>query len=301
MVVLMSIFSVLFDWVDFSLFLFFPSLVNKTFIGMNSDNILFSFAAWAVAYSSRSLGALFLIPRLHKLEDSKRVIVFTGALVLVPSFLIILMPSYSSIGITATFLFIFFRFIQGLGLGVDFPVTIFYVFQKFHSWARTTIVFSFGTIGFLFSFYFSTLLKKSHFIEFFAQGENWRLLFLAVFMLSLASLLLRLMLKKEAYGNFLKQNTNLFQFKTKQFFYNLLLSYLYGVWFYTFFIYLPFFLTFNFFISLISLSFLCCLSLFVFKSPSVCLSIYLCLSISFCLSCFPIFPRLFVFLSMSVC
>lgn len=241
MVIFITIFSILFDWIDFSLFLFFPILVNKAFIGTNSNNILFSFSAWAIAYCSRSIGALVLIPKLHKLKNSKNAIILTGLLVLLPSLLIIVMPSYSIIGILSTILFMLLRFVQGIGLGVDFPVTIFYVFKKFNSWKKTTIVFSFGAVGFLCSFYFSSILKNTAAFHFFYQGENWRLLFLCVFTFSVLSLLFRIILKQEAYNNFLKEDLSIFQFKTKEFFYNLLLSYLYGVCFYTFFVYLPFF------------------------------------------------------------
>ncbi|MES2614686.1 MAG: MFS transporter [Bdellovibrionota bacterium] len=241
MIILITILSILFDFIDFSLFIFFPKLVNKSFIGMDSEVIEFSFLAFAIAYLSRSIGACVLIPRLKKLESSKSAIILTGAFVLIPSFLIIILPSYASIGISSYIIFMLLRFLQGFGVGVDFPVTIFYIFKKFNSLSKTTVVFSFGAIGLFFSFYFASVIKNTHLFHFFYQGENWRWLFLAIFMLSLLSLLFRIILKKEAYNNFLKEDLSVFKFKIKQFFYNLLISYLYGVCFYTFFVYLPFF------------------------------------------------------------
>ncbi|MEU0394619.1 MFS transporter [Streptomyces sp. NPDC006208] len=107
------------EWYDFAIYsaaaalvfgdLFFPSEDPTT-------GTLLAFSTYAVGYVSRPLGGL-VFGRLGDRIGRKKVLITTLVLIGVATLLIGLLPTYTSIGVTAPVVLVLLRFAQGVGVG----------------------------------------------------------------------------------------------------------------------------------------------------------------------------------------
>lgn len=107
------------EWYDFAIYsaaaalvfgdLFFPSEDPTT-------GTLLAFSTYAVGYVSRPLGG-FVFGRLGDRIGRKKVLITTLVLIGAATLLIGLLPTYTSIGVTAPVLLVLLRFAQGIGVG----------------------------------------------------------------------------------------------------------------------------------------------------------------------------------------
>ncbi|MFD4142720.1 MFS transporter [Streptomyces sp. NPDC058572] len=107
------------EWYDFAIYsaaaalvfgdLFFPSEDPTT-------GTLLAFSTYAVGYVSRPLGG-FVFGRLGDRIGRKKVLITTLVLIGVATLLIGLLPTYTSIGVTAPVVLVLLRFAQGVGVG----------------------------------------------------------------------------------------------------------------------------------------------------------------------------------------
>lgn len=107
------------EWIDFAAYgaiaatvlpkLFFPSLDPAT-------GLLASFATFGVGFFARPAGGI-IVSLLGDRFGRKRVLLFTLILMGASSFLIGMLPTYSTIGIWAPILLVLLRFAQGFALG----------------------------------------------------------------------------------------------------------------------------------------------------------------------------------------
>lgn len=110
------------EWYDFSLFglaaglifpeLFFPSSSPTT-------GVIASFGAFAAGFVMRPVGAI-VFGHFGDRIGRRRMLLITVAIIGGGTFLIGLLPTYSSIGVAAPVILILLRLIQGLGLGGEF-------------------------------------------------------------------------------------------------------------------------------------------------------------------------------------
>lgn len=107
------------EWYDFAIYSSAAALIFGQLFFPNSDSFvgtLQAFATYAVGYISRPLGGI-VFGRLGDIVGRKKVLVWTLLLIGVATFLIGLLPTYTSIGPAAPFLLVVLRFAQGVGLG----------------------------------------------------------------------------------------------------------------------------------------------------------------------------------------
>ncbi|QEK38449.1 MFS transporter [Candidatus Cytomitobacter primus] len=108
----------LLEYYDYILFMEFAHFISKIFFPENMNSIFYIFA---LGYASRFIG-IFIISLLS--NQKEQILKISVLLMSVSTLVIALMPSYSSIGITATCLLIGLRFLQSVSYAVEFPSAI---------------------------------------------------------------------------------------------------------------------------------------------------------------------------------
>jgi MFS family permease len=189
-VIFASSLGTVFEWYDFYLYGSLAAIIAKQFFAGTDPNTAFIFAllAFAAGFIVRPFGAL-VFGRLGDMIGRKYTFLITILIMGASTFIVGLLPSYSSIGIAAPIILIALRISQGLALGGEYGGAATYVAEHapegkrgfFTSWIQTT-----ATLG-LFLSLMVILGTRT------AIGENafaawgWRIPFLvSVFLLAVS-------------------------------------------------------------------------------------------------------------------
>ncbi|TGP39489.1 MFS transporter [bacterium M00.F.Ca.ET.228.01.1.1] len=154
-IVFASSLGAVFEWYDFYLYGSLAAIVGKQFFsGVNETaSFIFALLAFAAGFAVRPFGAL-VFGRLGDLVGRKYTFLVTILLMGASTFIVGILPSYATIGITAPIALIVLRLIQGLALGGEYGGAATYVAEHaptgkrgaFTSWIQTT-----ATLGFFLS------------------------------------------------------------------------------------------------------------------------------------------------------
>lgn len=107
----------------------FAIILGKTFFpheGSAALEALSAFSVFAVGYFARPIGGIFF-GHIGDKFGRKKSFILTILLMGLASFFIALLPSYSSVGILATSLFVLLRVIQGAAIGGEIPSAVVFV------------------------------------------------------------------------------------------------------------------------------------------------------------------------------
>ena len=116
---------------DFMLCAFLAQYIAITFLPSNSptNNIFNTFIIFFISYLSRPIGGL-LIGLYADQMGRKSALIFSIIMVGFCTAIIGIIPSYQSIGITATILFSFFRILQNICVGGEYISSIAYLIEN---------------------------------------------------------------------------------------------------------------------------------------------------------------------------
>src|ERR1700719_240060 len=147
LVIFASSLGTVFEWYDFYIYGTLAAILAKQFFsGVNATAaFIFTLLAFAAGFAVRPFGAL-VFGRIGDLVGRKYTFLITMTLMGLGTFLIGLLPSYASVGITAPILLIGLRLVQGLALGGEYGGAATYVAEHappgkrgfFTSWIQTT-------------------------------------------------------------------------------------------------------------------------------------------------------------------
>src|SRR5580700_11405094 len=153
LVIFASSLGTVFEWYDFYIYGTLAAILAKQFFsGVNpTAGFIFTLLAFAAGFAVRPFGAL-LFGRIGDLVGRKYTFLITMTLMGLGTFLIGLLPSYASVGITAPVILIALRLVQGLALGGEYGGAATYVAEHappgkrgyYTSWIQTT-----ATVGLL--------------------------------------------------------------------------------------------------------------------------------------------------------
>lgn len=107
------------EWYDFAVYSAAAALVFPQLFFPESDPLtgaLLAFSTYAVGYLSRPVGGV-VFGRLGDKIGRKKVLVSTLLLIGVATFLIGILPTYTSVGVAAPLILVLLRFAQGVGVG----------------------------------------------------------------------------------------------------------------------------------------------------------------------------------------
>ena len=121
-------FSTIVEWYDFTLYLYFATVLSRVFFGPGETSLLVTLGGFAVAYLMRPLGALYFghigdrIGRRHMLLLS--VALMTAAMLATAA-----LPTYAQIGAAAGWLLFLLRCAMGFSVGGEYTGVVAYLLE----------------------------------------------------------------------------------------------------------------------------------------------------------------------------
>lgn len=197
-VIFASSLGTVFEWYDFYLYGSLAAIIGKQFFaGVNeTTGFIFALLAFAAGFAVRPFGAL-VFGRLGDLAGRKYTFLITIFIMGLSTFIVGLLPSYSSIGLAAPIILVSLRLLQGLALGGEYGGAATYVAEHapqhkrgaFTSWIQTT-----ATLGLFLSLIVIIICRKTTGADFEVWG--WRIPFLVSIVLLAVSMWIRLSLSE---------------------------------------------------------------------------------------------------------
>lgn len=237
------------EWYDFVIYGYFASVFAKLFFPVKDPaiSLILSFSAFAIGFFARPLGALF-IGLIGDKKGRKPALLISILIMGIPSFLIIFLPTYETLGIIAPLLLTLLRILQGFSAGGEYTTSVSFLLE--HSppnrrafWSSVNL---FGAIlGIWLGSLSATLLH--HFLnQKSLETFGWRLAYLPTIFLAVIGYLIR----KHTYETpaFVREKLSpskgfplylALKEYPRPFLLTLILSMVQGVAFYTIFVYFP--------------------------------------------------------------
>ncbi|MBB6678499.1 MFS transporter [Cohnella lubricantis] len=109
------------EWFDFGIYSYLAVTIGKVFFPAMSGSVqlVYTFATFAVAFIVRPFGGLFF-GRLGDRLGRKKILTVTLVIMALSTLSIGLIPSYASIGVTASILLLLARLVQGFSTGGEY-------------------------------------------------------------------------------------------------------------------------------------------------------------------------------------
>jgi MFS family permease len=146
-VIVASSLGTVFEWYDFYLYGSLAAVISRQFFsGVNpTAAFIFALMAFAAGFAVRPFGAL-VFGRLGDLVGRKHTFLVTIVMMGASTFVVGVLPSYSTIGIAAPIILVCLRLLQGLALGGEYGGAATYVAEHapsgkrgaYTSWIQTT-------------------------------------------------------------------------------------------------------------------------------------------------------------------
>ena len=198
-VIFASSLGTVFEWYDFYLYGSLAAIIASHFFSAVNPTAAFIFAlmAFAAGFAVRPFGAI-VFGRLGDMVGRKHTFLITILIMGASTFLVGILPSYETIGMTAPILLIVLRLAQGLALGGEYGGAATYVAEHaphgkrgaYTSWIQTT-----ATLGLFLSLLvilgIRTLVGEEAF-----KAWGWRIPFLVSVLLLAISVWIRLQLNE---------------------------------------------------------------------------------------------------------
>ena len=121
-------FSTIVEWYDFTLYLYFATVLSRVFFGGGATSLLATLAGFAVAYLMRPLGAI-AFGHLGDRYGRRRMMLTSVALMTAAMLAIALMPTKAQIGPAAGWLLIFLRCVMGFSVGGEYTGVVAYLME----------------------------------------------------------------------------------------------------------------------------------------------------------------------------
>lgn len=144
------------EWYDFSLYAYLAGIFARIFFpSLPSVSLLLSYSVFAMGYLARPLGAV-LFGYLGDTQGRKKALSLSVLLMAIATCGMGLLPDYATIGISAAFLLLFFRLLQGIAVGGEAFGSACFIVESIPSnktgffssliWASSVIGLLFGSL-----------------------------------------------------------------------------------------------------------------------------------------------------------
>jgi MFS family permease len=196
-VILASSLGTVFEWYDFYLYGLLASIISAQFFsGVNeTTGFIFALAAFAAGFAVRPFGAVFF-GRIGDLVGRKNTFLVTMGLMGLSTFVVGLLPSYTTIGVAAPIMLVVMRLIQGLALGGEYGGAATYVAEHAPNNKRglyTSFIQTTATLG-LFAALLVVIGTRTMIGEEAFKDWGWRVPFLVSIVLLAVSMWIRMQL-----------------------------------------------------------------------------------------------------------
>src|SRR3954466_9482532 len=105
-------FSTIVEWYDFTLYLYFATVLSRVFFGGGAASLIVTLAGFAVAYLMRPLGAMFF-GHIGDRRGRRRMMLLSMALMTLAMLATALLPTRAQIGPVAAWLLLLPRCVMG--------------------------------------------------------------------------------------------------------------------------------------------------------------------------------------------
>jgi MHS family proline/betaine transporter-like MFS transporter len=121
-------FSTIVEWYDFTLYLYFATVLSRVFFGGGEQSLLATLAGFAIAYLMRPLGALFF-GHIGDRYGRRRTLLLSVAVMTAAMLAIALLPTRDAIGPAAGWLLILLRCVMGFAVGGEYTGVVAYLLE----------------------------------------------------------------------------------------------------------------------------------------------------------------------------
>ena len=121
-------FSTVVEWYDFTLYLYFATVLSRVFYGGGSSSLLLTLGGFAITYLMRPLGAVFF-GRIGDRMGRRHMLLLSVALMTAAMLATALLPTYAQIGAAAGWLLLLLRCVMGFSVGGEYTGVVAYLLE----------------------------------------------------------------------------------------------------------------------------------------------------------------------------
>lgn len=121
-------FSTIVEWYDFTLYLYFATVLSRVFFGPGEASLLATLGGFAIAYLMRPLGAV-VFGHIGDRQGRRHMLLMSVALMTAAMFATALLPTHSQIGGAAGVLLILLRCVMGFSVGGEYTGVVAYLLE----------------------------------------------------------------------------------------------------------------------------------------------------------------------------
>jgi MHS family proline/betaine transporter-like MFS transporter len=121
-------FSTIVEWYDFTLYLYFATVLARVFFGGGSGSLLVTLGGFAIAYLMRPLGALFF-SHIGDRRGRRRMMLMSVATMTVAMLATALLPTRAVVGPVAGWLLLLLRCVMGFSVGGEYTGVVAYLLE----------------------------------------------------------------------------------------------------------------------------------------------------------------------------
>ena len=121
-------FSTIVEWYDFTLYLYFATVLARVFYGGGSGSLLLTLGGFAIAYLMRPLGALFF-SHIGDKKGRRHMLLISVAMMTAAMLATALLPTRSAIGAAAGWLLLLLRCVMGFSVGGEYTGVVAYLLE----------------------------------------------------------------------------------------------------------------------------------------------------------------------------
>ena len=127
--IVIAAFSTVVEWYDFTLYLYFSTVLSRVFFGGGDESLVVALGAFAVAYLMRPVGAVFF-GHIGDRRGRRPMLLLSMAVMSVAMLLTALLPTESQIGPLAAWLLVLLRCVMGFSVGGEYTGVVAYLLES---------------------------------------------------------------------------------------------------------------------------------------------------------------------------
>ena len=121
-------FSTIVEWYDFTLYLYFATVLSRVFYGGGSGSLLLTLGGFAIAYLLRPLGALFF-SHIGDRRGRRTMMLMSVAMMTAAMLATALLPTRATLGPAAGWLLLVLRCVMGFSVGGEYTGVVAYLLE----------------------------------------------------------------------------------------------------------------------------------------------------------------------------
>ena len=121
-------FSTIVEWYDFTLYLYFATVLSRVFYGGGQGSLLLTLGGFAIAYLMRPLGAVFF-SHIGDKRGRRHMMLLSVALMTAAMLVTALLPTRSAVGPAAGWLLLLLRCVMGFSVGGEYTGVVAYLLE----------------------------------------------------------------------------------------------------------------------------------------------------------------------------